>query len=153
MKNADPEKIFFVVGHRLCGYEKYLTEQNKGRFRIFAFVPGMLSSSEAKKLTDSGLSVRPAIEQNGNGLYKSIAYEIFKRRPSVLLAFDGNSPVINLVQEAKNGRYKCRIYLDAHSRTLAAKGKTLQGYVQLFRNKEDILPEILENIDKNFPAL
>ena len=153
LKNADPEKIFFVVGHRLCGYEKYLTEQNKGRFRIFAFVPGMLSSAEARRLTDSGLSVRPAIEQNGNGLYKSIAYEIFKRRPSVLLAFDGNSPVINLVQEAKNGRYKCRIYLDAHSRTLAAKGKTLQGYVQLFRNKEDILPEILENIDKKFPAL
>ena len=152
LKNADPEKIFFVVGHRLCGYEKYLTEQNKGRFRIFAFVPGMLSSAEARRLTDSGLSVRPAIEQNGNGLYKSIAYEIFKRRPSVLLAFDGNSPVINLVQEAKNGRYKCRIYLDAHSRTLAAKGKTLQGYVQLFRNKEDILPEILEDIDRNFPA-
>ena len=153
LKNADPEKVFFVVGHRLCGYEKYLTEQNKGRFRIFAFVPGMLSSAEARRLTDSGLSVRPAIEQNGNGLYKSIAYEIFKRRPSVLLAFDGNSPVINLVQEAKNGRYKCRIYLDAHSRTLAAKGKTLQGYVQLFRNKEDILPEILENINKKFPAL
>ena len=153
LKNADPEKVFFVVGHRLCGYEKYLTEQNKGRFRIFAFVPGMLSSAEARRLTDSGLSVRPAIEQNGNGLYKSIAYEIFKRRPSVLLAFDGNSPVINLVQEAKNGRFKCRIYLDAHSRTLAAKGKALQGYVQLFRNKEDILPEILENIEKKFPAL
>ena len=153
LKNADPEKVFFVVGHRLCGYEKYLTEQNKGRFRIFAFVPGMLSSAEARRLTDSGLSVRPAIEQNGNGLYKSIAYEIFKRRPSVLLAFDGNSPVINLVQEAKNGRFKCRIYLDAHSRTLAAKGKALQGYVQLFRNKEDILPEILENINKKFPAL
>lgn len=152
LQNADSEKIFFVVGHRLCGYEKYLAEQNKGRFRIFAFVPGMLSPAEARRLTASGLSVRPAIEQNGNGLYKSIAYEIFKRRPSVLLAFDGNSPAINLVQEAKNGRYKCRIYLDAHSRTLAAKGKTLQGYVHLFRKKDDVLREILEYTDTKNPA-
>jgi hypothetical protein len=149
LKNADPEKIFFVIGHRLCGYEKYLAEQNKGRFSIFAFVPGMLSPAEARRLKDSGVSIRPAIEQNGNGLYKSIAYEIFKRGPSVLLAFDGNSPAINLVQEAKNGRYKCRIFLDAHSRTLAAKGKTLQGYVKLFRNEEDILPEMLDYIEKS----
>ena len=152
LKSADPEKIFFVIGHRLCGYEKYLVENNRNRFQIFAFVPGMLTRAEAKRLKASGISVRPAIEQNGNGLYKSIAYEIFQRRASVLLAFDGNSPAINLVQEAKNGRTKCRIYLDTHSRTLAAKGKTLQGYVQLFRNQEDILPELLEYIDNNIPA-
>ena len=149
LRNADPENVFFVIGHRLCGYEKYLVEQNNSRFSIFAFVPGMLSPAEAKRLAGSSLSVRPAIEQNGNGLYKSIAYEVFKHRPSVLLAFDGNSPAINLVQEAKNGRYKCRIYLDAHSRTLSAKGKTLQGYVQLFRNKEDILPELLQYIENS----
>lgn len=35
------------------------------------------------------------------GIYKSFNYEIFERRPSVVLAFDGNSPVSNLVQEAK----------------------------------------------------
>ena len=106
----------------------------------------MLTGAEAGRLKASNVSVRPAIEQHGNGLYKSIAYEVFKRMPSVLLAFDGNSPAVNLVQEAKNGRYKCRIYLDMHSRTLAAKGKTLQGYVQLFRNREDILPDLTEYI-------
>ena len=67
----------------------------------------------------------------------------------MLLVFDGNSPAVNLVQEAKNGRYKCRIYLDAHSRTLTAKGRTLQGYVQLFRDKEDILPDLQEYTDNN----
>ena len=146
LESADPEKVFFVIGHRLCGYEKYLVENNGNRFQIFAFVPGMLTGAEAGRLKASNVSVRPAIEQNGNGLYKSIAYEVFKRMPSVLLAFDGNSPAVNLVQEAKNGRYKCRIYLDMHSRTLAAKGKTLQGYVQLFRNREDILPDLTEYI-------
>ena len=147
LEKADPEKVFFVIGHRLCGYEKYLAEKNKDRFQIFAFVPGLLTHTEAKRLKESNLSLRPAIEQNGNGLYKSIAYEIFKRRPSVLLAFDGNSPAVNLIQEAKNGRYKCRIYLDAHSRILSAKGKTLQGYVKIFREKEEILQDILECLE------
>ena len=65
--------------------------------------------------------MRISIEPSGNGLYKSFAYEIFKRRPSVLLAFDGNSPAANLVQEAKNGRYKCDIYVDGRSRALAGQ--------------------------------
>ena len=149
LDSLNPEKCFFIIGHRMCGYERYLVEQNHNRFRIFAFVPGMLTKTEAGRLRARGLPVRPAIEQNGNGLYKSIAYEVFKRRPSVLLVFDGNSPAVNLVQEAKNGRYKCRIYLDAHSRTLTAKGRTLQGYVQLFRDKEDILPDLQEYTDNN----
>ena len=63
------------------------------------------------------------------GLYKSFSYEIFKRRPSALLAFDGNSAVLNLIQEARNGREKCAIYLNPRSRGLAAKAKMLEGYV------------------------
>ena len=73
------------------------------------------------------------------GLYKSFAYEIFKRRPSALLAFDGNSAALNLIQEARNGREKCRIYINPRSRGLAVKVRTLEGYVQPLRNAVAIL--------------
>ena len=66
------------------------------------------------------------------GVYKSIAYEIFKRGPSVLITFDGNSAGVNLIQEAKNAKYRCKIYADRHSRVLKAKADSLEGYVRLF---------------------
>lgn len=136
LRMADPEKLFFVVGHRLSGYERYLVEQNRGRFRICAVVPAALTETELARLKKSGVSVRVSIEPSGNGLYKSFAYEIFKRRPSLLLAFDGNSPAANLVQEAKNGRYPCAICVSRRSRALRAKARMLQGYVRLFDEDE-----------------
>jgi hypothetical protein len=78
------------------------------------------------------------------GLYKSFAYEIFKRRASVLLAFDGNSPAANLVQEAKNGRFRCSIYVDGRCRALSAKARMLQGYVYVFSRDDDAAAEILD---------
>lgn len=147
LARANPAKVFFVIGHRLTGYEKYLMEQNKGRFEIFAFVPSAISPQERDRLERSGVSIRVSIEPSGNGLYKSIAYEIFKRRPSILLAFDGNSPAANLVQEAKNGAVKCAIYLDGRSRPLRAKAGTLQGYVRIFDGKEDLSQILLETHD------
>ena len=136
LRMADPEKLFFVVGHRLSGYERYLVEQNRGRFRICAVVPAALTETELARLKKSGVSVRVSIEPSGNGLYKSFAYEIVKRRPSLLLAFDGNSPAANLVQEAKNGRYPCAICVSRRSRALRAKARMLQGYVRLFDEDE-----------------
>ena len=76
------------------------------------------------------------------GLYKSFAYEIFKRRPSALLAFDGNSAALNLIQEARNAREKCRIYISPHSRGLAVKTKTLEGYVKPLYDAAEILREL-----------
>ena len=135
LSHADPEKVFFVIGHRLSGYERYLVQQSRGRFQVFAFVPTALTGNEVKRLRQADVAVRVSIEASGNGVYKSGAYEIFKRRPSVLLAFDGRSPAANLVQEAKNARYKCRIYLDSRCRALRAKGETLEGYVNLLQNQ------------------
>ncbi len=77
-------------------------------------------------------------------MYKSFAYEIFKRRNSLLLAFDGNSPAANLVQEAKNGRYKCAIYVSARCRALAAKARMLQGYVQPLEESAEFAEKLLE---------
>ncbi|MBR3273419.1 MAG: adenosine deaminase [Clostridia bacterium] len=129
LARLDPGKVFFVVGHTLTGQEGYLARQAAGCFRVYAIVPTMVSRSELNRLRASGVAVRMSIESSGMGLYKSFAYEIFKRMPSALLAFDGNSAALNLIQEARNGRRKCRIYINPKSRGLAAKARLLEGYV------------------------
>ena len=67
----------------------------------------MVSKEESENLlTDKLNGVRVSIESDEMGIYKSFNYEIFERRNSVVVAFDGNSPVSNLIQEAKNGKGK-----------------------------------------------
>ena len=129
LNQSDPDKVFFVIGHRLTGQEGYLVRQNQGRFRIFAIVPSELSPAELSRLSESSISVRVSIESAAMGLYKSFAYEIFNRYPAVLLAFDGNSAALNLIQEARNGKHRCHIYLNTRSRELSAKARVLEGYV------------------------
>ena len=127
---ADPEKVFFVVGHSLSGQEGWLVRRAKDRFRIFAIVPTRITPAEKNRLREAGIGILFGVESSGMGLYKSFAYEIFKNRPSALLAFDGNSALLNLIQEAKNGRYKCKIYINSRSRGLSAKARALEGYVR-----------------------
>ena len=126
----DPKKAFFVIGHSISGYEKYLVEQNGGKFAIYAFAPALLGGGGIRKLKKSGVRIRVSIEPEVMGIYKSIAYEVFKRRDSVLLAFDGNSAGENLIQEAKNAKYRCRILISPHSRSLRRKAESLEGYVE-----------------------
>ena len=142
LDGADPEKLFFVLGHSLTGQEAYLARRAAGRFRIYAIVPRLLSRSEAARLQSADVGVLLSIESSPMGLYKSFAYEIFKRRPSALLAFDGNSAALNLIQEARNGRAKCRIYINPRSRGLAVKARLLEGYVSPLRDAETILREL-----------
>lgn len=142
LEGADPEKTIFVIGQNLSGHEAYLVQKAVSRFRIFAIVPRLISRAEKTRLQRTGVGVLLSIENSPMGLYKSFAYEIFKRRPSALLAFDGNSAALNLIQEARNGREKCRIYINLHSRGLAVKIKTLEGYVQPLCNAELILKEL-----------
>ena len=139
---ADPERCFFVVGHSLSGQEAYLVRQAAGRFRVYAIVPRLISRAEKTRLRKAGVGVLLSIENSPMGIYKSFAYEIFKRRPSALLAFDGNSAALNLIQEARNGREKCRIYLSPRSRGLAVKARTLGGYVYPLRDADAILDEL-----------
>ena len=138
LDTLDPEKVFFVVGHSLAGQEGYLAARNEGRFRIAAIVPTRISAAEKKRLLEAGVSVRIAIESTGMGLYKSFAYEIFKRMNSVLAAFDGNAPAMNLIQEARNGRCRCRILVNPRSRGLSVKAKMLEGYVQPLTGAEAV---------------
>ena len=142
LDRADPRKTFFVLGHSMTGQEAFLAQQAAGRFRVFAIVPRLISRAEKTRLKKAGVNVLLSIENSPMGLYKSFAYEIFKHRPSALLAFDGNSAALNLIQEARNGREKCRIYINPRSRGLAVKVKTLEGYVQPLRDAEAILKEL-----------
>ena len=150
LQHADPENVFFVIGHRQRGYERYLLEQNRerwgNRFRIFSMVPTMISARQEKQLRKSGTAIRVSIEPSAIGLYKSCSYEVFKQRRSILLALDGNSAGANMIQEAKNAKYRCRIYVSTHCRILRAKAESLEGYVTLFAQPEEILPQLLEDL-------
>ena len=79
------------------------------------------------------------------GIYKSFNYEIFERTNSVVVAFDGNSPVSNLIQEAKNGKGKAKIYVNSDVDVLKEKAKSLEGYVRLFDDNTSLANEILED--------
>ena len=127
---ADPERVYFVVGHRLNAQEGYLVSRAAGRFRVFAIVPSMLTRAETTRLKEAGIGILISVESSGMGLYKSFGYEIFRRGPSALLAFDGNSAAMNLIQEARNGRGTCQIFINPRSRGLTAKAQTLEGYVR-----------------------
>ena len=142
LEGADPQKVFFAVGHSLTGQEGYLARRAAGRFRVFAIVPNRISAAERARLIASEVKVLISIESSSMGLYKSFAYEIFKRMPSVLLAFDGNSAALNLIQEARNGREPCSIFINPRSRGLSAKARMLKGYVKPLTDAATVLDEL-----------
>ncbi len=152
VKKADPEKVCFVIGPTLSGYERYLWEQAKDRFEVFVFAPGEITEKECEMLRESRLPVRISLESSILGTYKSFAYEIFKRRQSVIIALDGNSAAANLLQDAKNSRYKSRTFIGANSKILREKADSLQGYVTLL-NDGDQADEILAYAEKFYGKL
>ncbi len=142
LDTADPEKHYFVIGNQLKGYEQYLKEQDQGRFEIYAYIPSVLEEKDALRLrNEKDLKYRVSIESEQMGLYKSVAFEIFKQRNSILLAFDGNSAAANLIQEANNSKYKCRIFIDENRKLLMQKAQNLKGYITLFQD-ETIVEEL-----------
>ena len=146
VEGADPEKVFFVIGYRMLAYEKELVRLCKDRFEIYAMVPTQLTEEEAARLKKSGVGIRISIESVGMGLYKSYSYEIFKRRPSVVVGLDGNSAGTNVVQEARNGKRKARIFVNRHATSLYSKAQTLRGYTAIFESP-DAADRILEAAD------
>ena len=125
----DPEKVFFVVGHKQLGQERYLTEHNRG-FDIYAIIPSLMTPQQMTRLQKAHLTgIRISTESQEMGLYKSFNYEIFERRNCALFAFDGNSAAANLVQEARNGKGKAWIFIYPNSPMLKAKAASLEGYV------------------------
>ena len=147
MSRLNPDETCFVIGSRLTLYERELVELASGKFEIFAIVPTRITPSEAARLKRSGVGVRVSIEPTRMGLYKSFAYEIFKRRPSVVIALDGNSAGANTIQEAKNGKREARIFVYRHARVLYSKAKAIQGYVSVI-DGESSVENIIRSVNK-----
>ena len=153
IKKLDNKKAYFVIGHKMEGYEKAIIDISKKinkEFEIDAIIPKKVTKELAKMLMQKELNgVCISTESEELGIYKSFNYEIFERRPSVVLAFDGNSAVSNLVQEAKNGKGKAKIYINDEVEALQEKAKSLDGYVTKFNVKsEEIINKIkLDNPD------
>lgn len=149
IRNINPKKAYFVLGHKMQGYEKYVIDISKKLnkdFEIYAIIPKLITKEEKNNLQDNSITgVRISIETEELGIYKSFNYEIFERRSSIVIAFDGNSPVSNLVQEAKNGKGKSKIYVNKQNSNLKEKGKNLGGYVALFNLEDDLTDKILED--------
>ncbi len=129
LERLDPNKFFFVIGHKLNYYEKYLVDHNTRGFTIYSIVPSLLIKADSQKLQRSKINFfRISTESQEMGIYKSFNYEIFEQRSSIVLAFDGNSALGNLVQEARNGKHKADIYLSTKCRILKEKLVSLKGY-------------------------
>lgn len=144
LDHLDPDKVFFVVGHKLLGHEKYIVEHNK-KFDIYSIVPALMEEKQIKKLEKAELTgIRVSTEAQEMGIYKSFNYEIFERRNCVLFAFDGNSAIANLVQEARNGKGRAWIFVYPKSSMLKAKAISLEGYVTINGSVEDVIRKIYE---------
>lgn len=143
----DEEKVYFVIGHKMQAYEKIVLDTIKKlnrKFDIYAFVPKLISKEEQEAIEQENLTgVRICIEATSFGIYKSFNYEIFERRESIVIAFNGNSPVSNLVQEAKNGKGKAKIFVSEESEILKEKAKSLGGYIQTFGFNDDLKEKVM----------
>ena len=149
VEKLDTEKAYFVIGHKMQGYEKALLDISKElnkKFEIDAIIPKKIDKTLANELLENNLDgVCISTESEELGIYKSFNYEIFERRPSVVVAFDGNSPVSNLVQEAKNGKGKSKIYINDDVEALKEKASYLDGYITKFNINDDDLVSKIKN--------
>lgn len=149
INNVNAEKAYFVIGHKMHGYEKAIIDIAKSlnkNFEIDAIIPKEVSKEIKDKLLEEDINgVCISTENEEFGIYKSFNYEIFERRNSVVIAFDGNSPVSNLIQEAKNGKGKAKIYVNEETESLRQKADSLQGYVVPFNMRENIVDKILKD--------
>lgn len=144
LKNLDPEKVFFIVGHKMTGHERYLAEHND-KFDIYSIIPSLMTEKQMKKLSKAKLKgIRISTEAQEMGIYKSFNYEIFERRNCTVFAFDGNSAVANLVQEARNGKARAWIFVYPKSEMLKAKAESLDGYVTMNAPVEDAVGKIYQ---------
>ena len=141
LQGLDPKKVYFVIGNKMNGYEKYLVDNNS-KFDVYAIVPSLISKEEANALLNSSVSICVSIETLRMALYKSFNYEIFERIPSVVVVLDGNSAAANLIQEAKNGKAKAKIYISKDATTLKEKAHILKGYIKLITSKNNIVKDI-----------
>ena len=151
VKHIDPNRAYFVIGHSIRAYEEELIKickkYNK-TIEIYAIIPNSISKEVKERIINSDISgVAISIESEESGIYKSFNYELFERIKTIVIAFDGNSPVSNLVQEAKNGKGKSKIYVNSDNENLAEKANNLEGYVVPFElvHNNNIINKIMDD--------
>lgn len=148
IRQVDSKKVYFVIGHKLQGYEKAIVDiinKNNKDIEVYSIIPSMISEEEKENLEKTNITgIRISTESEEMGIYKSFNYEIFERRNSIVIAFDGNSAVANLVQEAKNGKGKAKIYVNKEVPALKDKARSLKGYVVPFYIGDNIVERIVE---------
>ena len=139
MEKIDNKKMYFVIGHKLQGYERAVLDISNEigkKFDVIAIVPKYVSEEIRENIYNSreltGVYICP--DSSELGIYKSFNYEVFERIPSIVIAFDGNTPATNLIQEAKNGKEKSKIFVNENVEILKEKAISLEGYVKLFNN-------------------
>lgn len=92
IENIDENKAFFVIGHRLEGYEKIVLDLCKKinpKIEVYSIIPNMIEKNVKDNLASSNLAgIRISTESQDFGIYKSFNYEIFERRPSIVIALD-----------------------------------------------------------------
>ena len=149
IKRIDENKAYFVIGHKMQGYEKAIVDISRKlnkNFEIDAIIPKMITEEVKENIEKENINgLRISTENEDSGIYKSFNYEIFERRSSIVVAFDGNSPVSNLVQEAKNGKGKSKIYVNKGTEVLREKAISLEGYVTPFNLDENIVDKIIQD--------
>ena len=149
VKNANPDKSYFVIGHTITAYEKEIInicKKSHKNFEIYAIIPKNIKKDSRTRILNSEITgVAISIESESSGIYKSFNYELFERIKCIVIAFDGNSPVSNLVQEAKNGKGKAKIYVNNENENLRQKAKNLEGYVVPFELDNDIVRKIIKD--------
>ena len=149
LEKVNNKNTYILIGHKMQGYERAVLDISKElnkKFDIKAVVPKYVSEEVREKLDTAdlnGIYVSP--EPSELGIYKSFNYEIFERRNSVVVAFDGNSPVSNLIQEAKNGKGKANIYVNSNVDSLKSKAQSLEGYVKMFGDNESLANKFLQD--------
>ena len=151
LQKVDNKNTYILIGHKMQGYERAVLDISKElnkEFNVTAVVPKYVSEDIKENLENvsnlKGIYVSP--DPSELGIYKSFNYEIFERKSSVVVAFDGNSPVANLIQEAKNGKAKAKIYVNGEVGLLKEKAKSLNGYVRVFGNGQNLADEVLQDV-------
>ena len=64
-----------------------------------------------------------------------------------MIGLDGNSAGTNVIQEARNGKRKARIFVNRHATSLYSKAQTLRGYTAIIESP-DAADLILEAADQ-----
>ena len=90
MQKLNNEKVYFVIGHKMQGYEKAIIDISKEigkKFEINAIIPKKITKEVGANLLNKELNgVCISTEQEELGIYKSFNYEIFERRKSITTA-------------------------------------------------------------------